>query len=64
MRTTIILKDDLIKKARLATGITEKTALIHKGLELLIQQAATERLIKLGGSFPQIKSIPRRRSTP
>jgi Arc/MetJ family transcription regulator len=62
MRTTIILKDDLVKKASSATGITEKTALIHKGLEALIERAAVERLIKLGGSAPRIKTSPRRRS--
>jgi hypothetical protein len=62
MRTTVILKDELIKKAREATGITEKTALIHKGLEALIQQAAIDRLIKLGGSAPDLTVPPRRRS--
>lgn len=61
MRTTIILKDDLIKEASQATGITEKTALIHKGLELLIAQAATDRLIRLGGSMPMAKAPTRRR---
>jgi len=61
MRTTIILKDALIEKAKEATGIKEKTALIHRGLELLIQQAAIERLIHLGGKAPKIQSIPRRR---
>jgi len=62
MRTTIILKDDLVRKASEATGITEKTALIHRGLEALIQQAAIERLIRLGGSAADAKAGPRRRS--
>lgn len=62
MRTTLILKEDLLKKASEATGIKEKTALVHKGLEALIQAAAIERLIKLGGSNPNAKPIPRRRS--
>jgi Arc/MetJ family transcription regulator len=62
MRTTIILKDDLIKKASEATGIKEKTALIHKGLEALIRQGALDRLIKLGGSAPKVKVPARRRS--
>jgi hypothetical protein len=61
MRTTIILKDEIYKKASEATGIKEKTALIHKGLETLIEQAAIERLIKLGGSTPDAKAAPRRR---
>ena len=62
MRTTIILKDELLKKAIEITGIKEKTAVIHKGLEALIQNAAMERLVRLGGSDPAAKAIPRRRS--
>lgn len=61
MRTTLILKDDLLKRAIAITGIKEKTAVIHKGLEALIQNAAIERLIKLGGSAPQAKAARRRR---
>jgi hypothetical protein len=57
----MILKEDLIKKASEATGIKEKTALVHKGLEALIQQAAVERLVKLGGSEPRAKAGRRRR---
>ena len=32
MRTTVILNDDLVAKAREYTGINEKTRLIHLGL--------------------------------
>ena len=35
MRTTLILRDDLVKKAAKLTGIDEKTALVHAGLEAL-----------------------------
>ena len=61
MRTTIILREDLVKKAMEVTGIKEKTALVHRGLEALIQGAAIQRLIKLGGSHKAIRTIPRRR---
>jgi len=61
MRTTLILKEDLIKKASEVTGIKEKTALIHKGLEALIRQEAIDRLIQLGGSAPKAKAPARRR---
>jgi hypothetical protein len=61
MRTTLILKDDLIKKAQELTGIEEKTALIHQGLELLIQREASKRLIKLGGSDSTAKAPSRKR---
>ncbi len=50
MRTTLILKDDLIKRAAELTQIKEKTALIHAGLEALIAKSARERLAALGGS--------------
>ena len=62
MRTTLILKDDLVEKARQATGIEEKTALVHAGLEALIQRAAARRLIALGGTMASLKPVPRRRS--
>jgi len=62
MRTTIILKDDLVKKAMELTNIREKTALLHAGLEALISRAAAERLAALGGSDAKAKSPPRRRA--
>jgi hypothetical protein len=62
MRTTLILKEELVEKARQATGIREKTALVHAGLEALIQREAGRRLIALGGTMPGLKAVPRRRS--
>ena len=61
-KTTMNLNEDLLKKAMEATGIKEKTALVHKGLEELIKKAAFQRLIHLGGSDPKAKSAPRKRS--
>ena len=61
MRTTIIIKDDVLKEAAEMTGINEKTALIHAGLHALIEKKARERLIALGGSAPDFKAGRRRR---
>ena len=61
MRTTLNLKDALLKKAQEMTGIQEKTALVHRGLELVIQEEAAKRLIKLGGSDPSATAGPRKR---
>lgn len=61
MRTTVILKDDLVKRAMDLTKIVEKTALIHAGLEALIAMHARERLISLGGSDSKAKSGTRRK---
>lgn len=63
MRTTMILNEDLVARAREATGIAEKTALVHAGLEALIAREAARRLASLGGSQPDLKPIPRRRAT-
>ncbi|MGH7443527.1 MAG: type II toxin-antitoxin system VapB family antitoxin [Longimicrobiales bacterium] len=62
MRTTINLDDELVAEAQQLTGITERTALIHEGLRLLIQREAARRLTRLGGSEPTAKAPPRRRS--
>ena len=62
MRTTLILRDEIVRKASDLTGIAEKTALIHAGLEALIAREAARRLAALGGSEPQLKP-PRRRRT-
>ena len=62
MRTTLILNDDLVAKAREYTGIKEKTRLIHLGLEALIQREAALRLAALGGTAPSAKAGRRRQS--
>ncbi len=62
MRTTLNINDKILKKASDLTGISEKTALIHRGLETLIALESAKRLAALGGSEKKLKDIPRRRS--
>jgi Bacterial antitoxin of type II TA system, VapB len=62
MRTTLNLHEELLKKAERLTGITEKTSLIHRGLEALIARESSKRLAALRGIEPRLKRIPRRRS--
>ncbi len=62
MRTTLIIDDVLIDRARKLMGIEEKTALVHAGLEALIAREAAKRLAALGGTEPQLSPIPRRRA--
>jgi len=62
MRTTLIIDDELIDRAKRLTGIKEKTALVRAGLEALIAREAARRLAALGGSEPKLLPIPRRRS--
>ena len=62
MRTTLILDDDLLEKARSLTGMKEKTAMVHAGLEALIARESARRLAALGGSEKALLRAPRRRS--
>jgi Arc/MetJ family transcription regulator len=64
MRTTITLDDDLLADAAELTGITEKSALVRAALKALIEREAARRLARLGGSSPDLKVPPRRRSEP
>lgn len=63
MRTTLNLDDSLLEEARRITGIQEKTALVHRGLEELIARESARALAALGGTSPKLRPIPRRRST-
>ena len=61
MRTTLNIDDALLKRAASLTGVKEKTALVHLGLEALIASASARRLADLGGTEPKAVSIRRRR---
>ena len=56
MRTTLIIRDDVLRRAEALTGTHEKTALVHAGLEALIEKKARERLAALGGSEPRLRA--------
>jgi hypothetical protein len=60
MRTTLNIDDQILKRASVLTGISEKTALVRKGLEALIELQSAKRLAQLGGSEKNIAKIPRR----
>ena len=61
MRTTLNIDDELLMKAQQVTGIKEKTALVREGLKALIERESARRLVRLGGSEPQLQLPPRRR---
>ena len=63
MKTTLNIDDKILRKASMLTGVSEKTALVRRGLEALIAQESAKRLAALGGSEKKLKSIPRRKST-
>ncbi|MGF1602209.1 MAG: type II toxin-antitoxin system VapB family antitoxin [Thermosynechococcaceae cyanobacterium] len=62
MRTTLNIDDELLSEAQRITGVAEKTALVRAGLVALIERESARRLARLGGSEPQLQSIPRRQS--
>jgi Arc/MetJ family transcription regulator len=64
MRTTLILDDDLVERARSLTGLKEKTAMVHAGLEALIARESARRLAALGGTEADLRLAPRRRARP
>jgi hypothetical protein len=61
MKTTLNLDTDLIERAKVATGIQEKTALLHEGLRALLEREAKLNLIKAKGSAPKSAKLPIRR---
>ena len=61
-RTTVIIDQELLERARQLTGIQGKTALVRAGLQALIAQQVARRLAALGGAEPRLRSIPTWRS--
>ena len=61
MRTTLILDQALVERAAKLTGLTEKTAVVHAGLEALIARESARRLAALGGTQPLVRAPRRRR---
>ena len=62
-RTTLILREESLAEAARLTGVTEKTALVHMGLDALIARESARRLARLGRTQPRLRA-PRRRRPP
>jgi Arc/MetJ family transcription regulator len=62
MRTTLIIDDALLARAQELTGLQEKTAVLHAGLQALIARENARRLAALGGTERRLKPSPRRRA--
>jgi len=63
MRTTINIDEELLEEASNATGVKERTKLLHDGLRALIARENARAIIALGGSDPDAWVPERRRST-
>jgi Arc/MetJ family transcription regulator len=62
MRTTLLIDDEILRKASDLTGVKEKTSLVRLGLQSLISRESSKRLARLGGSEHGIKYIKRRKN--
>jgi Arc/MetJ family transcription regulator len=62
MRTTLNIDDELLREAQRLSGLKEKTAVVHAGLEALIARESARRLAALGGKEKDLRPVPRRRS--
>lgn len=63
MRTTVTLDDRLLEEASEATGVKERTQLLHDGLRALIARENARAIIALRGTEPDAW-IPERRRSP
>lgn len=61
MRTTVTLDEALLNRAQLLSGVQERSALLKEALSALIQRESARRLVRLGGTEPQLESVARRR---
>jgi hypothetical protein len=61
MRTILTLDDQLLSEARKLTGIHEKTALVHAGLEALVAGEQALRRAAAGYLEPSLPATPRYR---
>ena len=59
MRTTVTLDDDLLARAEELTGVSERSALIRDGVELLVRIESGRQLAALGGRDPAAEAAPR-----
>jgi hypothetical protein len=65
MRTTVTLDDSLYRQAlELADPGMDKAGLFREAIRTFVRVQAAKRLVALGGSVPDMKSVPRRREVP
>jgi Arc/MetJ family transcription regulator len=62
MRTTLTLDDELLRAAQEYSALKGKPAVVSAALEALIGRKAARRLVRLGGTEPNLTPPPRGRS--
>ena len=61
MRTTVVLDDERLARAKELTGLKETSAILRRALDELVAREAQRRLARLKGAFPDLTAPPRRR---
>lgn len=61
MRTTLNIDPELLREAQRLSGLKQKTAVVHAGLEALIARSSAKRLAILGGTEKRLRPVRRRR---
>ena len=61
MRTTLNLDDDLMAAAAEYSGLVEKSAIVRMALQAYVAREATRRLVRLGGTMPDLVVPARKR---
>ena len=65
MRTTVTIDDSLYQKAlEVADPDMDKVDLFREAISTFVRVQAAKRLAALGGTAPDMKKIPRRKSEP
>jgi Arc/MetJ family transcription regulator len=59
MKATVLLDEDLVRKAEEYTGVTDRTTLLRQALKALVHLEASRRLAALGGTTPDLEDISR-----
>ena len=62
MRTTVDIDVEMLDEAVVQTGAKSRGAAVDAGVRLLLQQAASLRLVEAFGTARRAKAAPRRRS--
>lgn len=61
MRTTVNLDPEQLGLAERLTSESNRSELIRRALDALIERESAKRLAALGGTEPQLDSVPRRK---
>ena len=64
MNTTVIVKDELLERARELSSLQENSDLVEEALTAFIRRESARRLADLAGTMPDAEAPPRRRWDP